>query len=68
MSYILIMIVLNSSGSSIGTHSVKFLTNNACLQAMQKVVGLEKHFTVKAVCVQEVLWVKKCTILQSDTA
>lgn len=53
MSYILIMIVLNSSG--IGTHSVKFLTNNACLQAMQKVVGLEKHFTVKAVCVQEVL-------------
>lgn len=55
MSYILIMIVLNSSGSSIGTHSVKFLTNNACLQAMQKVIGLEKHFTVKAVCVQEVL-------------
>lgn len=55
MNFILIMIVLNSSGSSIDTHSIKFLSNNACLQAIQKVVSLERGFTVKATCVQEIL-------------
>jgi hypothetical protein len=53
MTYILIMITLNSSGSSITSQSVRFSSQNLCLQAMSKVIDLEYQFKVKAVCVQE---------------
>lgn len=56
MNFILIMIVLNSSGTTpVAAQHIKFSSHNACLQAMQKLIGLEKNFTVKATCVQEVL-------------
>jgi len=56
MNFILIMIVLNSGGTApVATQHIKFQSHNACLQAMQKVIGLEKNFTVKATCVQEIL-------------
>lgn len=53
MSYILVMIILNSTGSSVASHSVKFSSQSACLKAMSRVIDMEKHFTVKAICVEE---------------
>jgi len=56
MSYVLIMILLNSSGvEPKATQHIKFSSQQACLQALQKLVDLEKNFTVKAVCVPEML-------------
>jgi hypothetical protein len=55
MNFYLILIILNSSGSSITSQTVKFYSQTACLKAMQKVVETEKRFTVRAVCVQESL-------------
>lgn len=52
MSYILIMIIMNSSGSSITSQNIEFQSNSACLEAIQKVVSMEKWFTVKATCVK----------------
>lgn len=53
MTYILIIIALNSSGSAITTQSIKFESNISCLQAMQKLVDMEGHFKIKATCVKE---------------
>lgn len=55
MSYILIMIVINVglSVESISTQHIRFNSHNACLQAMQKLVDMEKGFKVKAICVPE---------------
>lgn len=52
MSYILIMVILNSSGSSITTQNIKFQSNAACLEAIGKLINMERNFTVKAVCVK----------------
>lgn len=53
MTYILIMIILDTRGSAITSQSVRFASQNLCLQAMSKVIDLENHFKVRAVCVQE---------------
>lgn len=53
MTYILIMIVLNNSGSSIATQSIRFNSNSSCLQAIQKLIDMERGFKVKATCITE---------------
>jgi hypothetical protein len=55
MNYILVMIIINSAGSSVTSQSIKFYSQAACLKAMSRVVDMEKHFTVKAICVEESL-------------
>jgi hypothetical protein len=52
MSYILIMIVMNSAGSSIATQSIGFQTSTSCLQAVQKLVEMEPKFKITATCVR----------------
>lgn len=53
MSYILIMILLDSSGiTPVATQNIKFQSNAACLEALGKLINMERNFKVKAVCVK----------------
>ena len=54
MTYILIMILLDSSGiTPVATQHIKFESHTSCLQAMQKLVDMERNFKIKAACVKE---------------
>jgi hypothetical protein len=52
--YLLFLIVMNSSGSSIATSTSKFNSESRCLQAIPKVLDMENHIVkIKARCVKE---------------
>jgi hypothetical protein len=50
---ILILVILNSSGSSITTNSINFSSESACLKAINKIIDMESRgITIKARCVK----------------
>lgn len=51
--FILILIVMNSAGSSISSNKIRFSNESTCLKAINKLVQLEKGFVVKATCVKD---------------
>lgn len=53
MSYILIMVLLNSGGTTpVATQHIKFQSNAACLEAIGKLINMERNFKVRATCVK----------------
>lgn len=53
--YILLLVVLNSSGSSVATNVIKFNTETRCLMALNETLKLEDRGKVKiqARCLKE---------------
>jgi hypothetical protein len=53
--YLLFLIVLNSSGSSVSTNASKFNSESNCLQAISKILEMESRngVRIQARCVKE---------------
>jgi hypothetical protein len=51
MTYILLLIIMNSSGSSVAAHSVEFSSSATCLKALGDLVESEKYHRVTGRCV-----------------
>jgi hypothetical protein len=51
--FVLILVLLNSSGGAISSNEIRFSSESSCLKAINKLVQLERGFTVKATCVKD---------------
>ena len=64
--YILLLVILNSSGSSVTTTSIKFNSETNCLMAINEILKLEDRnkLRVQARCLKEwvIYWTPKFLI------